>query len=296
LKAAPYVLAGLVACTLSLSDCLGAGDGGDELIIAGESRLEVHAGYLRQAYPDVKANLESVLGWKLLRAPRVLLTGDRDVFERMSGNPLISAFAVPERHSIVIYLASSPSETYVLRETFEHELCHLLLHEHIKAVLLPKWLDEGVCQWISGSFGEILEGKRIATVSMNLSRHPIPLGQLTSNFPKDKDSLIQAYLESRLFVDFLVVRYGKEAIVGILQQMKGGRPIEHAVQEVLSQPLENLEREWLEELRGGSGWLLWISQYLYEVLFFLAAVLTIVAYVRAIFRKKGYKFDEDDEE
>jgi hypothetical protein len=296
LKAAPLLLAGIVACTLSFSDSIGAEDGRDELFISGEKRLQIQAEYLRQVYPEVRANMENALGWKLLAAPRLVLLGDRDVFERMSGSPFISAFAVPSRHSIVIHLPLGASESYVLRETFEHELCHLFLHEHIKEALLPKWLDEGICQWISGSFGEILEGRRIAPININLSRHPIPLQQLSMSFPKDKDSLIQAYMESRLFVDFLVARYGKEAFLGILQRMKEGKPIDRAFHEALSQSLETLEKEWLEGLRGRSAWLLWISQYLYELLFFLCALLTMLAYLRVMFRKKGYDPAEEDEE
>jgi len=296
MKVASLSLACIIACTLSLSGFAGARGSDQVLIVASEKRLEIQAEYLRQIYPEVRANIENALGWRLLSAPRVLLVGDKEVFEKMSGNPMVSAFALPARHSMVIYLPSSALDLYVLHETFEHELCHLLLHDHIRETLLPKWMDEGICQWVSGSFGEILVGRGVAPSDMVLSRHPIPLQLLAVSFPRDKDSLIQAYAESRLFVDYLVAQYGKEAFLSVLQHMKEGEPIDLAVSEALSKSLENLQDEWLKKLHGRSAWLLWVSQYLYEILFFLGALLTILAYVRLMFRKKEYDPDEEDEE
>jgi hypothetical protein len=295
-KEASFLFACFFSCMLSSGGLAGAQGSNQILIVASEKRPEIQAEYLRQVFPEVRANIENALGWKLLSTPRVLLVGDKDIFEKMSGNPMISAFALPGRHSIVIYLPSAASEPYMLRETFEHELCHLLLHEHIRETFLPKWLDEGICQWISGSFGEILVGRGFTPGDMNLSRHPIALQQLTMSFPKDKESLIQAYVGSRLFVDFLVARHGKEALLSILQHMKEGEPIEQAVHAVLSKSLESLQGEWLEKLQGRSEWLLWVSQYLYEILFFLGALLTVLAYIRVMFRKRGYDPDEEDEE
>jgi hypothetical protein len=296
MKATSFLLACIIACTLSLGGLAGAQGSNPIRIIASEKRLEIQAEYLRQAYPEVKANLENALGWRLLSTPRVLLVGDKDTFEKMSGDPMISAFAVPARHSIVIYLPSAASEPYLFRETFEHELCHLLLHDHIREALLPKWLDEGICQWVSGGFGEILLGRGIAPGDIHLSRHPIPLQQLAVSFPRDKESLIQAYVESRLFVDYLVALHGKESFLRVLQHMKEGEPIDQAVSEALSTSLESLQKEWLEKLHGRNAWLLWVSQYLYEILFFLGALLTVMAYVRLVFRKKAYDPDEEDEE
>ena len=291
-----FVLFSIIACTLlSFSSSLRAEHRKEELIVLAEQHLEVHVRHLRQIYPEVKADIEGALGWKFISAPQVLLVSDREIFEKMSGNPLVSAFAVPARHSIVIYLPLGASDPYVLRETFEHELCHLLLHDHIRETPLPKWLDEGICQWVSGSFGEILEGRRVAPMDINLSRHPIPLQQLTISFPKEKDSLIQAYVESRLFVDFLVARYGKGALRDVLRHMKEGQPTDQAVYTALSHSLESLQGQWWEEVRGRNGWLLWVSRYLYEILFFFGALLTLLAYIRIMIRKRGYDPAEEDD-
>jgi hypothetical protein len=285
-----------IAFALSLNGSPGAGDGADTLTIVGEESSGVHARHLRQVYPEIKANIEITLGWKLLSPPTVLLVAEKEVFEGMTGNPLISAFAVPSQHSIVIYLSPATSEPYLLHEIFEHELCHLLLHDHIRSMLLPKWLDEGICQWVSGSLGELLVGKGDAAGAINLARHPIPLQLLAVSFPKDKDSLIQAYVESRLFVEYLLARYGKESLLRVLQHLREGLSIDRAVSAATSKSLQDLEAEWLEELRSKEMWLVWVGQNLYELLFLLAAILTIVAFVRLLIRKRRYDPAEEDEE
>jgi hypothetical protein len=285
-----------LACLLSFSGFPGAGASNEELVVVGEKRLDIQAQHLRESYPEIRANIENSLGWKLLSPPTVLLIADREIFEKMSGSPLISAFAIPSRHSIVIHLSSATSEAYVLHETFEHELCHLLLHDHIKDGLLPKWLDEGICQWVSGSLGEILAGMGTAASGIKLLPHPIPLQQLTVSFPGERGSLIQAYQESRLFVEYLVAQYGKGCLLDVLKHLKEGAPIDQAFSQAFPKSLPSLEEEWLKGLGSRSLWLLWVSEYLYEILFVFGALLTVVAFIRVMIRKRNYDPGEEDEE
>ncbi len=285
-----------MACMLSFSDFLGAEARNEELLIVGEERLDIQAKRLRESYPEIRANIENSLGWKLLSPPKVFLIADREIFEKMNGSPFISAFAVPSQHSIVIHLSSAISEAYVLHETFEHELCHLLLHDHIKDALLPKWLDEGICQWVSGSLGEILAGMGTAAGGINLLRHPIPLQQLSVSFPRDRGSLIQAYQESRLFVEYLVAQYGKGSLLNLLKHMKEGSPIDQAFSQAFPKSLPSLQEEWLEGLGSRGMWLLWVSEYLYEILFVFGALLTVLAFIRVMIRKRNYDPGEEDEE
>jgi hypothetical protein len=273
----------------------GAADGRQELVLVREEGLEVQARQLEQMYPEVRRNLESALGWELRRPPQVVLTADRETFEKMSGSPLVSAIAVPRQQTIVMLLSAATS-TSVMRETLEHELCHLVLHDHISQKRLPKWLDEGICQWVSGSLGEILAGQGLVTAGINLSRHPIPLEQLAESFPGEKRLLVQAYEESRLFVDFLVARYGKNGLIRLLEHLKEGEAVDDAALKAFSSSLESLQTEWLRELQDRNLWLLWFSQYLYEILFFLAALLTVLAAVRLMIRKRTYDPDDEEEE
>lgn len=281
---------------LTASPAVSAEDGKQELIMVREDGLEVQARQIQQMYPGVRKIVEDTLGWKLGRPPRVVLTADKEAFEKMSGSPLVSAFAVPRQHSIVMLLSSATSSPYVLHETLEHELCHLVLHTHISHRILPRWLDEGICQWLSGSLGEILAGQGFVNSGSSLARHPIPLQQLAESFPTDRQALLQAYEESRLFVDFLVSRHGREGLLTLLERLKAGDDIDQAMRMAFSNSLESLQAEWLQGLQSRSLWLLWVSQYLYEILFFFGALLTVLAFVRSMIRKRAYDPEEEEDE
>ena len=98
-----------MACTLSYSGSVGAEELVQSLTIVGESH-QVPTKHLQNAYPEIKSDIETALGWKLLSQPKVLLIAEREVFEKMTGNPAISAFAVPSQHLIVILLSSETSK------------------------------------------------------------------------------------------------------------------------------------------------------------------------------------------
>lgn len=295
MKVVPLLLACTVCLSLAGSPVIGSEDGNQELIVLQEEGLEIQARQIRQMYPEVRKSLEDALGWKLRRPPRVVLIADQEAFQRLSGSPLISAFAVPRQHSIVMHLSPATSNPYVLRETLEHELCHLVLHAHMSRDVLPRWLDEGVCQRLSGSLGEILAGQGFVTSGISLTRHPIPLQQLAASFPAERQALLQAYEGSRLFVDFLVARHGKEGLLALLERLKTGDDIDEAMRQAFSNSLESLQAEWLQGLKSGNLWLLWVSQYLYEMLFFGGALLTVLAFVRSRMKKRAYDPEEEDE-
>jgi hypothetical protein len=284
-----------MVCTLSYSGSVGAQELAQSLSIVGESH-PVATRQLQKVYPEIRNQLETALGWKLLSQPKLMLITDREAFEKMTGNPTISAFAVPPQHLIVIYLSSESSKPYILNATFKHELCHLLLHDHIRAVRLPRWLNEGVCQWVSGSLGEILMGGGVVARGMDIARHPIPLQHLRERFPQDQGSLLLAYEESRRFVEYLTAHYGKQSLLGILQHLKQGDDINRAVFATISKSLEDLQQEWLEDIQKGTAWLIWASQHLYEILFFIAALLTVLAFARLAIKKRDYSAEYEDEE
>lgn len=271
---------------------------GKELTIVGQRSSEPTAKYLFSLYPQVMAELEQALGWKLGYKPTVVLVKDRELFERMGGSPFISAFAVPRERAVAISLPAVISQTYVLNETFKHELCHLVLHDNIRKSELPRWLDEGVCQWVSGSLGELLTGqKESASGAIDLSRHAFSLDRLSRSFPDEKYALFLAYEESLEFVEYITTKYGKEGLMHILDHMKTGDRVDEAVQKSLSLPLHTVENDWLEQLRRKNLWLIWLSQYVYEIIFFLSGVLAMLAFVKLYIRKRKYLREmEDDEE
>ncbi len=267
---------------------------GSEVIIVFDGVLEDWAKTILRAYDDMRANVEGTLGWRLKSQPTLFLVASPEDFRQMSGSPFISAFAVPQRQMIVMLAPRPFPSAYVWKETLEHELCHLVLHDHIRSDLLPRWFDEGVCQWVSGSLGEILAGGWESSYpAAELLNRSIPLSRLVDTFPADRGALLLAYRESREFVEYLVTRYQRQGLLTLLNRLREGESLEYAVQSSLALPLHAIESQWREQRGKGSIWLVWFSRNLYEILFFLSALLAVGAFVRLWLKKRRYP-DEDD--
>lgn len=268
----------------------------EELTITGEEDLEPESTYLGRIYPEARGEIEQTLGLRLTMRPGVLLIGNEDFFRKLSGSPFVSAFAVPSERLIVIHVSPRASKPAILYDIFKHELCHLLLHENIRRENLPRWLDEGICQWISGTLGEVLAGDAVAISRVEMAQRLIPLRQLAATFPKDKDLLLLAYNQSRDFVGFVADRYGAESLRDILNHLREGDDIGNAFSKALHKPLEDVQEEWIEDLKNRKEWLIWASRHMYEILFFGAAVLTILAAFRVKSRRARYLDEDEDEE
>jgi len=242
---------------------------------------------LAEIYPGVRAELEKVFGWDLNMTPSILLIKDSKQFQQMIGSPLTVAFAVPEKDLIVIDYSRMSAHPLNLRNIFKHELCHLLLHRHIKNAALPRWLDEGVAQWVSDGVGDIiLDQKRSLLNKAAFTGRFIPLGSLSEGFPRREQDLVLAYEESRSFVDHIVGKFGREGVLEILEHMKRGENVYAAVLKSCSISLDDLEKGWHSALRKRITWFTYLSYNLYEILFAFAALITIYAAIKLMLRKR----------
>lgn len=212
----------------------------------------------------------------------------------MSKNDLITAFAVPGKNLIIMDHSKMCRTPFDLQATFEHELYHLMLHQNIEASNLPKWLDEGIAQWASGGIADIINPTKIdilkqAVISDNLLR----LKDISFSFPEDSRGLILAYQESRSFIEFIVHKYGEEKLISVLNSLAKGESIEQAVHENLSIELNILEQKWQKTLIRRYSWIFYILDHIYWILFFTAAVVTLIGYLRFRRRLKNYRDEED---
>ena len=244
-------------------------------------------------FPSVRKELEISLGFPVDFRPAIILVSNEAAFEQIVGNRLIVAYAVPDKMLMVIDYTRSSKDPFSTRTILKHELCHLLLHRHIQT--LPRWLDEGVSQWVSGGFAELFSEKREsylrwATISGGL----ISLNAMDNSFPQDEPGLVLAYEQSRSIVDYIVFRYGKNGITNILTALKNGKPIQDAIMISLGTPLPTLEKDWRESIRTWSILLVFIMGNIYSIIFFLAALATMAGYVRYRIRRR--RFIEEEEE
>ncbi|MBW1902663.1 MAG: hypothetical protein JRJ20_13680 [Deltaproteobacteria bacterium] len=247
-------------------------------------------------YPQAKTALESTFGWDLNFRPSVLLITDREHFKNMAVSPLIVAFAVPNRSLIVIDYTKMARHPYSIENTLKHELCHLLLHYHIPGGALPRWLDEGVCQWVSDWIGDIImDQKRSYLNKAALKGSFISLRSLHNSFPSGKEHLLLAYEESKSFVAYILSEFGKEGILSVLDHMKKGENVEDAFFNALATPLVDLEIQWRYSIRKKTTWFTLLSFYLYEILFGLMALLSIYAFIKIMLKKRAYMAEDPED-
>jgi len=267
----------------------------NEVALLFEEQLRNAAKEVVEMFPGVKMELEKTLGWRLGFRPTVLLINNSSILKRMDVSSLIVAVAIPQKNLIVIDHSKVRTPPFRIRTILKHELCHLLLHQYIPRENLPRWLDEGIAQWISDSMGEIImDRKRSFLNEAILSENYLSINELTVSFPRDNKSLLLAYEESKSFIEYVNGKFGRQGVLDILKYLKMGYKVDAAVMKSLSIPLDELEKRWHGHLRKRTTWITYMTANLYEILFFLAALITIYGFVKLLIKKKHYK-DEDDE-
>ena len=267
----------------------------DKVVVLFEESLTAGAEEVAELYPVIQKDLEKTLGWTVDFIPTAVLIKETKTFQRITQSPLIVAFAIPERNLMVIDYSKMAVDPFTTEATLKHELCHLLLHDHLRERKIPKWLDEGIAQWVSGGMADIIMSpKRSFLAEATLTNRLLSMRSLTEGFPGEQDALFLAYEESKSLVAYIIKEYGINGILAVLDHMREGREWEEAIFDGLSVSFGELEAAWHHDLRKRLTWLSYLLNNLYEILFFMAAVITIFGFARQWWRKRRYYRDEDD--
>ena len=258
--------------------------------------LKPRAVQIAEMSPAIIRSLENKLGLPFNLLPTVVPAPGRAAFRQMGGREWFTAFAVPRRQLVVLDLSRLDQRSGDLYATLKHEYAHLLLHQAIDRQRLPRWLDEGVAQWASDGLSEYLPAVQRSLLPQAASAGRLfYLEELRVRFPDDAQGLQLAYEQSRSFVNYLVRRFGDDALRGLLQSLAAGAAPWEAFEEALGAGLETTEDEWRAGLHSPGSWMASLAGHVYGLLFFLAAVATVLAYLRFRHRKRNYREGEDDD-
>jgi hypothetical protein len=263
----------------------------NEVIVLFEDPLRNSANAVLKIYPIVKTELENTLGWKLNFRPEIHLIRDRQDFRKIIDSNLTVAFAVPQKYLIVIDNSRMHTKPFTLETTLKHELCHLLLNNYIKKENLPRWLNEGVCQWTSGGIAEIITDRKNLTKAY-LSKRMISINSL-QKFPHDEKSMLLAYEESKSLIEYIVDEFGRQKLLDILDYLREGLSPDEAVRKSLSISIYELETKWHAYLKRRITWLTYLSNNIHTILFLFAALITVAGFIRVLRRKRAYRDEED---
>ena len=268
-----------------------------ELVVVYDAGLDQTARQALAAYSAIKPELETSFRWRIDFRPTLVLINDRTRFRKMAGHELVVAYALPKKKVVVIDNSKMNTSPFTLPATLKHELCHLLLHHYIRDDNLPRWLDEGICQWASDGLADIImDTKRDPLPAAILSDTDFKLAQLQQQFPRDKNALILAYAQSKSMVEFLNREYDTQGILDLLRLLQEGYDLKSAFESQFGTSLDQLEYQWRAHLKKDINWFTYLSIHLYEILFLSAAVLTIFGFIRKIKRRRDYSRREEEEE
>ncbi|ETR74073.1 MAG: hypothetical protein OMM_00479 [Candidatus Magnetoglobus multicellularis str. Araruama] len=225
----------------------------------------VYPDFLQSEIPDIlstyqwtKKNVQNIFQWPILAKIRLIVINNRKDFLQVAEHPLTLAFATPSRNQITIDYQSVITQPYSLETTLQHELCHILLGQHLK-MPVPRWLNEGIAQWASEGISEIIRPRGSVLHKAIISNTLIPFYRLDYSFPMESDAFVLAYEQSHSFVVYLVQQYGKESLLQILNQMKRGESLHSAIRFEYGVSLLQLERDWRATHAQFFTWLLFLS-------------------------------------
>jgi hypothetical protein len=268
----------------------------DDIVVVFEEPLRFVANEAVSIFPGIKSDLERSFTWTLDFRPTLVLTNNRQKFEELAGSRVVVAYAIPQRNLMVIDYTKMNTDPFSLGTTIKHELCHLLLHSQVKNGTLPRWLDEGISQLASDGIAEIMMSRKGAILERAvLSENLLSMRRLSRNFPRDDESLLLAYEESKSFVEFINHEFGQEGIQNLLRNLQGGNNIDEAVFNSFSISFDELERRWHTHIRRNITWFTYLANNLYTILFFAGALITIVGFVRMMRKKRRYDEDESSQ-
>jgi len=245
--------------------------------------------------PRLFLELQASTGLKVAFRPIVIPVVRREDFYRLGGDRAVVAFALPERQQVVMDLSRFKRRPAMLRPVLKHEYAHLLLHHHIPSERMPRWLDEGIAQHLSDGLSEYLPGHRQMLLGEALAADRVmPLAALAERFPGDDAGRQLAYEQSRSIVGYMVKRCGDGAVAEVLAHLAAGFSVGESVRAVSGTSLQHLETDWRQQQASPLAWIGRMAGHAYGILFFLAALATLLGFLRLQRRRRAYVDDEDD--
>jgi hypothetical protein len=128
-------------------------------------------------------------------------------------------------------------------DTLRHELTHVVTAEAGESALgtLPAWLDEG-----TAVYGQENPGGFKSAVDRAFDRGNVLSVREISAYPGDPDKVSLFYGEGWSLVSYLNDTYGEEQFAQIFAEVKSGKRIDSALEEVYGFDQDGLEDEWRE--------------------------------------------------
>jgi hypothetical protein len=161
-------------------------------------------------------HLKRLFSQKRARKISIRICADMQSYRSRSGRKWFVA-AVAFENEIV----TQPARSLFKIRNLENLLAHELVHLHIKRVAgrnCPRWLDEGLAQWLAGQKAGLAE-----TTEIKLPANEEELARLEqrlTSFASTREEMKSDYKICLRLVDKIIRSHSVEALLGALVQLK----------------------------------------------------------------------------
>jgi len=206
----------------------------------------------RALWPQLRlglGRLQMGLGIPLQDTVTYIITPNREEWRRITGGIPDWAQGISDPNHRVTILKSprfgDPMHPFYV--TAVHELVHLLLHGGHPDAYIPRWLDEGLAQILSGESLQLRTGLISAAVLSNRIHNFYQIEHVM-NMPAQEAQL--AYAESVTAVDLLVKTYGWSGVRNYIAALGSGLEPDEAFIKTFGIHLGEFEGQWFGYLRN----------------------------------------------
>lgn len=242
------------------------------------------AAWFRQRVPILLHQVETALSYRDTAPITVRLARTDEQFHSIVGNQpdWVAAVALPRAGTLVVRLpVLGPATGTDAASVVRHELVHLLLPRIVGPdTPIPRWFNEGLAQVVGARIyrSDIGDVKAAAAAGRLL-----PLSALDREFPSTESAASLAYAEGESAVRYLMHRRGIQGIRSLLSAMKDTGSFGAALKETFDETPSTFEKKWKQWVSetGPPWWVTFLGREIIPTLLFVAALLVILAYVKA---------------
>ena len=173
------------------------------------------------------------------------------------GQTWVGGHADPGLGSIVVSLPPGVDQSLEIQRLIPHEIAHILLYRFMgnEYQYLPAWVNEGIASQMEvfsrPDYDLILE-------KAEGERGLIPFAHLCIAFPVDSDLVLLSYAQSNSMLDYIQREYGVTGIQAMIYAYDQGVSCERGVEVALGITLEELEKDWKQDVFSRGRYLTYI--------------------------------------
>ena len=174
--------------------------------------------------------------------PMTVVLHTNQKFAGSSGSPIWADTLFDHTSGAIHIPAQGALEDLALfSRIVRHEFVHALLFEYQKghSTVAPTWLIEGLAMHLAEDpWSDVEETKQHGAALIPLTLLQGTWGQLP------RESVLSAYLEAHSATQNLLDRYSMYSVRQVLSALQDGRSLDTAMQQKLSLPYEQFQRQW----------------------------------------------------